>query len=121
MGLDPFLLENTARDVFDYSDLMRLKQELTKLGRYRQPIYEQVNQWMQETEEQKAAKGEAPIRPGEEVPFGASDFGKRFQMAKFLETLKPKEYMKRVICVLCGDLPQTACITDVRLVSNPLF
>jgi hypothetical protein len=105
-----------VKESFDLEDIARLKAELGRLSRFRQPMYEQINQWMQQSEEERLAaqaKGEPTLGPGEKQPFGLSDFGKCFRMGNLLESLNSKDLKQSVVCRLCGDLPNDALITDV--------
>ncbi len=90
--------------------------DLKRLGQDTQPLYEQIELWVQQSEEERNARrerGEPALEPGEQVPFGRSEFGKYFRMGKFLEDLDPNGLTERVICRVCGDLPKEALITDV--------
>jgi hypothetical protein len=116
--LDPFLLENTLRQILEPSDFLSLNSKLERLARYREPFYGQLRLWVQQTDQERQAaeeRGEPTLAPGEKMPFGISEFGKHFRMGKFLDTLKPKELITRVVCLFCGDLARSACITDVSL------
>jgi hypothetical protein len=120
--VDPFLLESTVKECFNLEDVTRLKAEWGRLSRYRQPLYEQINQWMQQSEEERLAaqaRGEPTLGPGEKQPFGRSEFGKYFRMGNLLESLNSKELKQRVVCRLCGDLPNDALITDVSTHITP--
>jgi SNF2 family DNA or RNA helicase len=111
----PFLLENTIKEALGPTDLMRLKSQLKKLSRHSQPIYEQISQWVQETEEERAAareRGEPAGEPGEKTPFGKSEFGKFFRMGKFLESLAVEDVAGRMVCRLCGDFPTDPWFID---------
>jgi hypothetical protein len=79
-------------------------------------MYEQIHQWVQQSEEERVAaqeRGEPTLGPGEKQPFGRSDFGKYFRMENLLDSLDSKALKKRVVCRICGDLPQDPMITDV--------
>lgn len=115
-SVDPFLLESTVKESFNLEDVTRLKAEWGRLNRFKQPIYEQINQWVQQSEEERLAaqaRGEPTLDPGEKQPFGLSDFGKYFRMSNILESLNSKDLKQRVVCRLCGDLPNDALMTDV--------
>jgi hypothetical protein len=114
--VDPFLLESTVKDSFNLEDVTRLKAEWGRLSRFRQPMYEQIDLWMQQTEEERItaqASGEPTLGPGEKQPFGLSDFGKCFRMGNILESLNSRDLKQRVVCRLCGDLPNDALMTEV--------
>jgi hypothetical protein len=114
--LDPFLLESTVKEVFNLEDISELKSEWKRLSRYKQPLYEQINQWVQQTEEERLAaqaRGDPTLAPGEIQPFGRSEFGKYFRMGNLLDSVSSKDLVRRVVCRICGDLPQDALITDV--------
>ena len=87
-----------------------------RLDQRREPFHEQLKQWLQQTEEERRAaeeSGEPALASGETVPFGISEFGKHFRMGRFLDTLKPKELVTRVVCQICADLMRSACMIDV--------
>jgi len=114
--VDPFLLESTVKDSFNLEDITRLKAEWGRLSGFRQPMYEQINLWMQQSEEERIAaqaRAEPTLGPGEKQSFGLSDFGKCFRMGNILESLNLKDLKQRVVCRLCGDFPTDALITDV--------
>lgn len=104
------------KESFNPEDISRLKSEWGRLSRYRQLFYEQINQWVQKTEEERVAaqaRGEPTLGPGEKQPFGRSEFGKYFRMGNILESLNLKDLKQRVVCRLCGDLPNDALMTEV--------
>jgi hypothetical protein len=110
------------KDSFDIEDVIRLKTEWRRLSRHRQPLYEQINQWMQQSEEERLAaqaRGEPTLGPGKKQPFGRSEFGKYFRMGNLLESLNSKDLKQRVVCRLCGDLPNDALMTDVSTHLTP--
>jgi hypothetical protein len=105
-----------VKDIFTFEDVARLKAEWKRLSRNKQPVYEQIQQWVQQSDEERLAaqaRGNPTLGPGEKQPFGRSDFGKYFRMGNLLESLDSKDLKKRVVCRICGDLPQDALITDV--------
>jgi hypothetical protein len=105
-----------VKEVFNVEDITRLKAEWKRLSRNKQPVYEQINQWVQQTEAERLAaqaRGDPTLGPGEKQPFGRSEFGEYFRMGSLLDSINSKDLMKRVVCRLCGDLPQDALITDV--------
>lgn len=109
------------KDSFNLEDITRLKAEWGHLSKFKQPMYEQIDQWVQQSEEERLAaeaKGEPTLGPGEKQPFGRSDFGKYFRMGNILESLNSKDLKQRVVCRLCGDLPSNALMTDVSLRSK---
>ena len=102
---------------------MRLRSKLERLARYREPFHGQLKLWVEQTDQERQAaeeRGEPTLAPGEKVPFGISEFGKHFRMGKFLDALKPKELITRIVCLFCGDLARAACITDVSLNFNQM-
>lgn len=111
----PFLLESTVKNVLNFEDISQLKRQLKALGRNKEPIYEQIDQWVQEGETEKKVAEESGLKSGEIMPFGKSDFGKFFKMGKFLDSLDSEDLLERVVCKLCSDLPRDAQITDVSI------
>ena len=110
---DPFLLETTVKEVFNLEDISQLKEEWKRLSRYKQPLYEQINQWIQQTEQERLAaqvRGDPMFAPGETQPFGRSEFGKYFRMGNLLDSINSKDLVRRVVCRICGDLPQDALL-----------
>ena len=104
------------KEVFNLKDITQLKAEWKRLSRYKQPLCEQINQWVQQTEEERLAaqaRGDPTLGPGEKQPFGRSEFGKYFHMGNLLDSMDSKDLMQRVVCRICGDLPHDALITDV--------
>jgi hypothetical protein len=105
-----------VKEIFTLEDICELKAQWKRLSRYKQPLYEQINQWVQQTEEEKLAaraRGDPTLMPRESQPFGRSEFGKYFRMGNLLDSINSKDLIQRVICGICGDLPQEAVITDV--------
>jgi hypothetical protein len=105
-----------VKESFNLEDITRLKAEWGRLSRFKQPVYEQINQWMQQSEEERLAaqaRWEPTLGLGEKQPFGLSYFGKHFLMGNTLESLNSKDLKQRVVCRLCGDLPNDALMTDV--------
>lgn len=111
----PFLLESTVKQLLNLEDIQHLKRQLRQLGRNKRPMYEQIELWVQEGQEEREAGADGKPTPesGEAMPFGQSEFGTYFKMDKFLNGLNDKELMERVVCKICGDLPRDAQITDV--------
>jgi hypothetical protein len=117
----PFLLESTIRDILTPEDLKSLKNNLWDLSKSKQPLYEQIQQWVQEG----SAWRERPRDPDESetqevqisggMPFGRSEFGKSFDMNRYLDAIDGPELMENVICKLCGDQPTNAQITNVSV------
>lgn len=104
----PFLLEQCFRDLLDAQDLLLLKSKLESLKGHRRPIYEQIQQWM--TPEKNVETGEAV----ESASFGRSDFGKHFDFDTFLDKIDEEELFNKVVCRVCGDLPEPAVVTECR-------
>jgi hypothetical protein len=118
---DPFLLENTVKQILSWKEIVHLREELQKLSQNKKPIYEQIQLWLPATEEERMAaleRGDPVGAPGETVSFGRSEFGKYFRMDKCLSSLDPKELQKRTLCGICGDLPVNPRITDVSVCSS---
>lgn len=104
------------KEIFTFEDILRLKAEWKQLSGNKQPLYEQIQQWVQQTEEERLAaqaKGDPTLGPGDKQAFGRSDFGRYFRMENFLVSLDSKDLVKRVVCRICGDLPEDPLITDV--------
>jgi SNF2 family DNA or RNA helicase len=110
-----FLLEQVIKDTFNVEDLLKLKRECSRLSHNPQPIYEQIKQWVQPTDEGRQ-KGvvRGDTLSDEYVPFGRSSFGSLFNMDVFLNSLKSDTLVERTVCRICNDVPDGACITPCQ-------
>lgn len=104
----PFLLEQCVKDLFDVQDLAILKAKLEVLSGNQTPIYEQLQLWVGPTTD------EATEEPVNKAEFGRSEFGKHFEMGPFLDSMDTEALFSKVVCRLCGDLPDPAVITDCK-------
>lgn len=71
--------------------------------------------WAGDNEAERGAaieRGEEPPEC-ESMPFGLSNYGKKFEMSKALKTLSEEDLYSRVTCALCSDLPHQPMMTDV--------
>jgi len=104
----PFLLEQCMKDIFDVQDLAILKSKLEMLSGNQTPIYEQLQLWISPTID------EATGQPVDKAEFGRSGFGTHFEMGPFLDDMDEEKLLEKVVCRLCGDLPDPAVITDCK-------
>lgn len=111
------------KEAFNLEDVIRLRAEWKRLERNKQPLYEQIQQWIQQSEEERLAaqaRGEPTLGQGEKQPFGRSEFGNYFRMGNLLESLESKDLIRRVVCRICGDFPRDALMTDVSTRTSEL-
>ncbi|KAL3423956.1 SNF2 superfamily protein [Phlyctema vagabunda] len=107
----PFMLEQTIKECWTAEDLALLRHKLKALGKSRAKddrLYKRCKIWI----DAAPADGDDGT---ETARFGRGKYGYEFKIGKFIKGTvgaSREEFIDRVICSLCADVPRDPQITD---------
>ncbi|RDW69265.1 hypothetical protein BP6252_08285 [Coleophoma cylindrospora] len=109
----PFMIEQTVKECWNAEDLAELKRKLKQIrSEGMQKVYDQCKLWMDEAQ---VHPDKVDPMDGGSFAFGEGNYGHEFKMQKYLKKsdgFNEQDFMDRVVCNLCSDVPQEPQITD---------